>query len=69
MSEPAPVYQTGADPTPITPAYDDLVYYAQVGRVLTQKAGYALDQRPPANLILRALRAQGAAMQTSQLPR
>ncbi len=66
MTEPAPTWTTAPA---MTPTYDDLVHYAAVGRALTLKAGYSLSQHPSADIVLRALRAQGAAMQTSQLPR
>ena len=48
------------EPLQITPSYSDLVHYAAVGRILTQQAGYALDQRPPASVVLRALAQRGA---------
>jgi len=63
------IVQSADDTTaPLTPAYSDLVHYAAIGRALTLKAGYALDQRPPASLVLRALRTQGAAMSVKALP-
>ena len=50
--------ETPTDPQ--TPAYSDLLHYAAVGRTLTMRAGYALDQRPPASVVLRALAQRGA---------
>lgn len=40
----------------LTPTYDDLCHYADVGRRLTQAAGIALDTHPPADVVLKALR-------------
>ena len=48
------------EPLQITPSYSDLVHYAAVGRTLTMRAGYALDQKPPASVVLRALAQRGA---------
>lgn len=61
MSEPLPVYVVPdpCEPDPWTPTYDDLIHYADIGRRLTVEAGYPLDARPPAAIVLRALRAQG----------
>ena len=60
MTEPTPQYHTATDaPAPITPTYDDLVWFATVGRALTIAAGYALSQRPPAAIVRTALRRQG----------
>lgn len=39
----------------LTPTYDDLCHYADIGRRLTQAAGIPLDTHPPADVVLRAL--------------
>ena len=64
MSEPRPVYivPEHVEPAPWTPTYDDLIYYADVGRRLTIEAGYPLDAHPPAAIVLRALMAKGVLM-------
>lgn len=61
MTEPTPVYivPDPCDPPPQTPVYDDLIHYADVGRRLTVAAGFPLDARPPAAIVLRALLAKG----------
>jgi hypothetical protein len=74
MTELPPVWHvqdvTGATaPTynePPTPAYSDLIHFAAVGRALTIYAGYALDQRPPAAIVRRALRRQGLLTETEE---
>ena len=40
----------------LTPAYADLLHYADLGRRLTQMAGYTLDQRPCAETVAESLR-------------
>lgn len=72
MSEPSPAWQLPNDtdlpmPEQLTPTYSDMVHYAAIGLALTQLAGYSLEQRPPLQVVLRAIRRQGAALQTSRL--